>query len=549
MRLPESKIKTAILHPINEVREQALHYFSDVRSPDPTVMPRVIQAVEKHGRDSCFNLLRAAEHLAQTEPTVEWLMVELRWEYGGADVNEDNYRHAVAITLAEADPQLLAPRESQIRALPNFAEPFRATLQSRLEMFSWDWDRCFEALMHFGHCTMFRKHNITQIRYGKRLVEALARYPDHAGNVLEFLKRPYGGKDRSVVLWLEPQMIALAGEMRIEEAIPILVQQTKSKNEQIVEDALTALGRIGSDAVLRAIEKEWRHADQDARCSYAMLLEDIRSDESVQCCRKFLAGEEDTEVQLLLANSLLGNFEEEAIELSWPMVDTIAENDLEPGERDLRYRLVAIATIMGKTFPSFNDWHKAALRDNWGWFNRDLDHFGHGLFALTTGRFAEALQAFNIAIEENPEDIEAYQQRAMTYLRLNRAEEALADAQKAVAMAPDDVESHFLRGKALMHNGLCNLATADFDVVIHDDDDHGSASHRLADAYYQRGLVRAAQEALSAAIRDFSRAIATVPYRAEVYDARAAAYESLGKTREAQRDREEADWRRGKPLN
>jgi len=41
----------------------------------------------------------------------------------------------------------------------------------------------------------------------------------------------------------------------------------------------------------------------------------------------------------------------------------------------------------------------------------------------------------------------------------------------------------------------------------------------------------------------------TVPYRAELYDARAAAYESLGKAREAQQDRKEADWRRGKSPN
>ena len=98
-----------------------------------------------------------------------------------------------------------------------------------------------------------------------------------------------------------------------------------------------------------------------------------------------------------------------------------------------------------------------------------------------------------------------------------------------------------------MLNGLSDLAMTDFDVVIHDNDDHGSAANRLADAYYQRGLVRAIQKDMAAAIRDFSQAIGIVPYRAEVYEARATAYEFMGKTREAQRDREEADCRRGKP--
>lgn len=179
----------------------------------------------------------------------------------------------------------------------------------------------------------------------------------------------------------------------------------------------------------------------------------------------------------------------------------------------------------------------------------DLDHFGLGLFAVTVGHFAEALQELNIAITENPEDVEAYQQRAMAYLGLNRAEEALADAQKAVAMAPEDVESHFLRGKALMHNGLCDLALADLLVVIDDNDDRGSAGSRLAEAYYQRGLVRAIQKDMAAAVRDFSRAICMVPNRAEVYEARATAYEFQGKAMEAQQDREEAALRRGKPPN
>lgn len=56
MRFSESKIKQAILHPEEEMREQALHYFSNSRSQDDTVMPLVIQAVEKYGRNGCQNL-------------------------------------------------------------------------------------------------------------------------------------------------------------------------------------------------------------------------------------------------------------------------------------------------------------------------------------------------------------------------------------------------------------------------------------------------------------------------------------------------------------
>lgn len=372
MRLPESEIKAAIVHPEEEVRAQALHFYSDVCSRDQSVMPLVIEAVEHYSREKAFSLLRDAEHLSQTEQTVEWLMAELRRQYDCTSIEHDNYRFAVAIALVKAAPELLAPREAEIMALLAFPEPLRAPLHERIDIASWTWDRTFEALMNFGLDTM-RRRQITQndVRYGDRLVEALARHSDQAGKVFDLLKRPYSGKDRSLVLWLEPQIVAVAGEMRIEAAIPFLVKQTKSEHERIIDDALTALGRIGSDAVVRAIDQAWWDTEQDTRCSYAILLEDIHTDESVKCCRAFLAGEEDREVQLLLANSLLGNFETDAIEWVWPLVADIEEDDITPDERDLRYRLVAISTIMGKTFLHFEEWRKAALRDNWGWFKRE----------------------------------------------------------------------------------------------------------------------------------------------------------------------------------
>ena len=46
MRLSESTIKAAILHPEEEIRLTAARYFSGSFSQDETIMPLVIQAVE-----------------------------------------------------------------------------------------------------------------------------------------------------------------------------------------------------------------------------------------------------------------------------------------------------------------------------------------------------------------------------------------------------------------------------------------------------------------------------------------------------------------------
>ena len=73
MRTPESKIKEAILHPEEEIRLHAVCYFSEARCEDESIMPFVIQAVEKYGREATFDIVDAMHDLPQTEATVDWL--------------------------------------------------------------------------------------------------------------------------------------------------------------------------------------------------------------------------------------------------------------------------------------------------------------------------------------------------------------------------------------------------------------------------------------------------------------------------------------------
>src|SRR5262249_61140418 len=77
MRLPEVKIKEAILHPAKLVRKEALLYFADCYSRDAEVMPLAIKAIETFGRSHAFLHAHVLAHLAQTEATVEWAIREL----------------------------------------------------------------------------------------------------------------------------------------------------------------------------------------------------------------------------------------------------------------------------------------------------------------------------------------------------------------------------------------------------------------------------------------------------------------------------------------
>ena len=77
MRLPAEKVKEAILHADQDVRVAAVYYFARSHSNDPTIMPLVIQAIEKFGFDNAFQTHSFMEDLVQTDETVRWLIQQL----------------------------------------------------------------------------------------------------------------------------------------------------------------------------------------------------------------------------------------------------------------------------------------------------------------------------------------------------------------------------------------------------------------------------------------------------------------------------------------
>jgi hypothetical protein len=76
MRLSDDKIKQGILHPERLVRDAAVTYFSRSYSQDQTVMPVVVQTVEKYGWEDTFSVASAIEGLVLNDDTIRWV----RWQ-------------------------------------------------------------------------------------------------------------------------------------------------------------------------------------------------------------------------------------------------------------------------------------------------------------------------------------------------------------------------------------------------------------------------------------------------------------------------------------
>ena len=381
MHLREAKIKEAILHPEEDVRLLAVGYFADSRSPDASIMPLVIQAVEKYGRDSSFLIMREAERLAQTDTTLDWLINELRQDFDRASISDDNLRFALALAVMAAPIDLLSKRRADIEALSNFPDELRVPFGERLSLATSTWGQGWEALEQFGRRTMkTREISSIEQRHADRIVESLARHAVERGeSVLELLCRKYPDKGKRLMRWLEPFFIDLAGAMRLQAAIPTMIHHLGSDELELSISAATALVRIGTDAVVEAIVDEWWDASDDFRGAAAGVLEEIHTDLSEQSCLDFLEFEDDFDTGFALAHALLSHFSDEGIEpvRGFFLIDP---EEWSPDHFDLLYHFVASATVMEAKFPEYDRFYQDALEANWGWGDHER------------GRLADAFQ-------------------------------------------------------------------------------------------------------------------------------------------------------------
>ena len=219
-----------------------------------------------------------------------------------------------------------------------FPEELKSSFRERLEMATWDWETAWAAFEHFGRELRERGTiRICDLRRSKRFVASLARHRDKARMIVPLLQRNYRSYDRNLMEWLEPFVAEVAGMMRLDEAVPVLVERLHEDDLTLPNSCWIALSTIANDAVVQTIADHWQNADGSFRRRGAEILELVHTDLSVEKCLGFLHAEREPETRLFLANALLGNLTDEAVE---PVRRMVVGRDLDPEEMDLRLRLV-----------------------------------------------------------------------------------------------------------------------------------------------------------------------------------------------------------------
>lgn len=366
MRLPEEQIRQGILHSDVDVRFVCLHHFAEGDGRDTSVMPVAIEALERFGRTTAFRFVHPIADLPQTPATIQWVVRELHRP--GKKEDDENFLNALFRLLCRADPRLVQPHVEEIRKAPGFSQKYSAVLDFRSRILAWDGPALWDELERI--CEERKSEQYVEGGWfgdATHVVEALARQGDrHVDRMMSLLGEEIESYENNPLTWMELLVVRLAGELRHEPAIPFIIEKLHEDGDLLSEECQTALARIGSDAVIEAIEADYPIGEWPFRLFAAGALGRVHSDRAVQAGIELLRQEDDADLRDWLAQSLVEQFSFEGNEAAR---EILLED---PDAFELQCKLVSACTLMEQGFPELEEWRQEIREKN----RRKPFHFG-----------------------------------------------------------------------------------------------------------------------------------------------------------------------------
>jgi hypothetical protein len=372
MRLSPEQVKQGLLHSDREVRSEAAYYFARSYSPDPSVLPLAIQAIEQFGWEQAFESYTFLEDLVQTNATLLWMIGKLEAPDSPANEEQESFVSVCRRVLRHVDPELLLKHAAAIKERITLDQLTREVIDERTRLFRTPPDQLWEEFnklcLSLDDATEILDSDID---HANRVVEALSRHRDRFGDqVLAILKGDFEDLDN----WREIYAVELAGTMQLTAAIPLIVRKLHIPDDWLLEEGPRALAKIGTpELVVQQLREQYADGDVDFRTAAASILENLHCDESVTACLELLEEETEPFGQALLLQAALTQFSTEAIE---PARQYIRSTPPDPDVLEVRSLLIKACRLLDVRFPEFDEWvadseQDRAFRKQWY-----ADHYG-----------------------------------------------------------------------------------------------------------------------------------------------------------------------------
>ena len=143
--------------------------------------------------------------------------------------------------------------------------------------------------------------------------------------------------------------------------------------------------------------------------------------------------------------------------------------------------------------------------------------------------YDKAIVHYTAAIDLNPENANAYNNRGVAYKNKGEIDAAIQDYNKAIDLNPEHADAYNNRGVAYANKGEIDAAIQDYNKAIDLNPEH-------ADAYNNRGVAYKDKGEFDMAIQDFNKAIDLNPENAKAYNNRGVAWLHLREWEKAKAD-------------
>lgn len=360
MRLHEELIKQAILHPDKDVRSDAVLHFSRSCTHDESILPLAIQAIEQYGWEEAFSTPYCITGLPLTDETLQWVLAQLQHK----DAKKpDSFGwaagwHTLNSLLSNADAELLARHKEAIFNVDCLEDNVVKIVSERIDLLSKDVDDCWRDLGQF--CEESKDaEDISEVDldHAFALCEAIARQKDRsADKALAILAEKIEDLKSNPKVWMEVFAVRMAGEMRLEPAVPLIIEKLKEGGEEaewLGEQCEAALMKIGGNVVVQAMADLYRGGEWHLRMAACNVLHFIHNDLAVSMALELITNEDDGTLRAFLAGGLASHLSFEAIE---PLRQLVIDGTYDETESHVKNDLVVAATLMGVDFPEREQW-------------------------------------------------------------------------------------------------------------------------------------------------------------------------------------------------
>jgi hypothetical protein len=298
MMLKPEQVKPFLAHSEGIIREFAANYFAKSFSLDPELLPLVLEAtrfqdedseVDPDDRDAAKQMLKSARNFVQTPET----FAEILARYEQADENKFSYGQM----LLQAGPGLLEENLSGLEAYPELEKG----VQQSVELYRLPTSDIWQKLMDYSVTHADKYVGEFDFNYGEKMVRELAARSDLP---LEKMREMLSAELASNGFYKEIYLTMLAGELRDEAWIPVLISKLASDGDLLCKAASDALAKIGTAAAAEAIYERYCKRQGFFSIFAAPLLGQIKTEKAEDAILKLLFTEEDKDDAAVLVDSL-----------------------------------------------------------------------------------------------------------------------------------------------------------------------------------------------------------------------------------------------------